>query len=525
MTTNLQAVDYHAIAPLFILAGTALVVLLADLGGSRLRSTSITTLSFLGVLGALVTTLTLSGGHHAGTFCTPAGTRRGLALPQSCSYVVDRYAVLVQAVILVGVLVVVLLGAMSVRQSRIPVAEYHFLLLSATTGMVAIAASRDLLMLFVALEVLALPTFALAGLRRGDRRSIEAAMKYFLVSALSTAVSLYGISLIYGLTGSLQLDRVAAGLLRPDVPRPAAAAAVVLTVIGFVFKVSAVPFHTWAPDTYQGAPLPVAAFLATSSKAAGFAGLLPVLLIGFAPFADVWGPVIGVIAVLTMLVGNVVALRQRQVVRLLAWSSIAQAGYLLVPLAVASSSAGRASDSHGFLAQAQAATLTYLAIYVLMSVGTFAAVGVVAQVRPRNELADYRGLVRTSPVLATVLAFQLVNLAGAPPGLAGLWAKVVVFKAAIDGHAGWLAVIMAVATVIGLAYYLRFAALLFAGIGEDGQGADGQGTDGQGTDAARAPVALTQAIAVALPAVAVVIVGVAPGLLLHLTQLATFSAP
>jgi NADH-quinone oxidoreductase subunit N len=241
-------------------------------------------------------------------------------------------------------------------------------------------------------------------------------------------------------------------------------AAVVLVVTGFAFKISAVPFHFWAPDTYQGSPVPVAAFLSTASKAAGFAGLLVLLLEAFRPYADVWGPVVAVLAAVTMTVGNVVALRQWHMVRLLAWSTVAQAGYMLVPLGVAATAGGRTADN---LDAAVAATLAYLAIYVAMNLGAFACVAAVVRRFPRGAIADFRGLARRSPWLAAAFALFLTALAGLPPGVAGLFAKVVVLRAAVDGHVTWLAVVAAVNTVIGLAYYLRVAALLFAGAAED----------------------------------------------------------
>jgi NADH-quinone oxidoreductase subunit N len=242
-----------------------------------------------------------------------------------------------------------------------------------------------------------------------------------------------------------------------------AAAAVVLVIVGFAFKVSAVPFHFWAPDTYQGAPVPIAAYLSTASKAAGFAGLVVLLLDGFRAYADVWGPVVAALAAVTMTVGNLVALRQWHIVRLLAWSTVAQAGYMLVPLGIAATSGGRGGAA---LHEAVQATLAYLAIYVAMNLGAFTCVAWIVRRAPRGAISDLRGLVRTAPAVAVAFALFLTALAGLPPGVAGLFAKVFVLRAAVHGHVTWLAVVAAVNTVIGLAYYLRVAALLFAGVGE-----------------------------------------------------------
>ncbi|MDQ6649873.1 MAG: NADH-quinone oxidoreductase subunit N [Actinomycetota bacterium] len=506
-----QSIDYHAVAPLLVVAGTALVVLVADLFLPPARRGLAVVLSLVGVAAALGATLSLLGGGSRGTFCTPPGRLSPLAgavaVGQSCSYVVDGFSLLFDVLFLVTAAVVLLLSMSYLRDARLPPGEYCFLLLSALVGMLGLAASRDLIMLVVALEVVSLPGFVLAGLRRGDARSSESALKFFLISVLATAVMLLGMSLLYGLAGSVQLDRVAVALQQPALRQPVTAAAVLLVVVGFGFKVSAVPFHFWTPDTYDGAPLPVAAFLSVASKAAGFAGLLSVLLVGLRPYADVWGPLLAVLAAATMTLGNLLALQQRSVVRLLAWSSIAQAGYILVPLAAAASVHGRRVA----LPRATAASLGYLAIYAAMNLGAFGCVVAVARRRPQNDLADYRGLAAESPLLAIAFAFFLLCLAGVPPGLAGLFAKVVVFRTTVDGAVVWLGVVMALNTVIALAYYLRLAAGLFAR-----------------ADVGRTPgpvvVPLPTRAAIALTVVVTVVLSVDPQLVLHAADLATFDS-
>lgn len=552
----MQSIDYHAVAPVLVLAATALVVLVADLFLPRERRWWAMPISMAGVLASLAVTLTLVGGEPRGTFCTPAARLPALAgggaVPRSCSYVLDGFALLFQVLFLVVAVIVLLLSLSSVAESRLPPGEYHFLLLSSFVGMLTIAASRDLLMLVVALEVVSLPAFVLAGFRRTDARSSEAALKFFLVSVLATAVTLFGMSLVYGLTGSVQLDRIAVALARPEARQPITSAAIVLVLVGFGFKISAAPFHFWAPDTYQGAPVPVAAFLAVASKAAGFAGLLSLVLVAFRPYADVWGPVLAVLAAVSMTLGNLVALRQRHVVRLLAWSSIAQAGYILVPLGVAATARGRTD----VLPDAVAATLAYLGIYAVMNLGAFACVVAVAHRLPRNELADYRGLARSSPLLATAFAFFLFCLAGLPPGLAGLFAKVVVFRATIDGGVAWLAVVMAVNTVIALYYYLRLAASLFAGRDKEPVSRATESVAPTAPRAATAPAAASApagasalaganataaasapaganapgvpaevGVAIAVCALAAVVIGFDPQLVLQVTPLSTFALP
>ncbi len=464
--SQLQRIDYAALSPLLVVAGAALTVLVADLFLPLARRPFAVWLALAGTVTALVVGLSV-GGTQRRTFCTPAATLpHGVHVGVSCSFVFDHFTLLLTVIFCSAAAVCLLLSVLPVTTDRLPAGEYAFLVLSSLVGMLALAGARDLITLVIALEVLTLPIYVLAGLRRADPRSAEAAVKFFLISVLSGAVTLFGVSLVYGLTGAVHLDRVAAALGQRDDLRhlPLTAAAVLLVLVGFAFKVSAVPFHWWAPDTYQGAPVPVAAFLSTASKAAGVAGILLVVLIGFRPYADVWGPVLAVLAVLSMTLGNLVALRQRHLVRLLAWSSVAQAGYILLPLGVAATAHGRSDHA---LRTAGAATLAYLALYVAMNVGAFACVAWVTRRTPRNALEDYRGLVRRSPLVAVALAFFLLCLAGLPPGLAGLFAKVVVFRAALIGGAGMLAVIMAINTVIGLYYYLRVAASLFVAPAED----------------------------------------------------------
>jgi len=495
-----QSIDYAAIAPPLVLAITALVVLVADLFLPDDRRLAAAYVSILGTAGALGVTAWLATGEPRRTFCFPSG---------GCSYVADDYTLFFQVLFLAALLIVLLLSFPLFGDGRIPPGEYHALLLTSVTGMLVLPAARDLVTLLIALEIVSLPAFVLVGLRRGDSRGSEAALKFFIFSVVSTAFTVYGMALVYGATGSIELGHIAERLAviraHPGAGAAMTGAGVVLVLVGFAFKISAVPFHFWAPDTYQGAPVPIAAFLSVASKAAGFAGLIVLLVQGFRPYADVWGPVIAVLAAVTMTVGNVVALRQWQLVRLLAWSTVAQAGYLLVPLGVASTHLGRSSD---VLNDGVKATLTYLGIYAAMNLGAFTCVALVARRHPRAAIEDVRGLVYTAPVTAVLLAFFLTALAGLPPGVAGLFAKVVVLRAAVDGHVTWLAVVAAVNTVIGLAYYLRVAALVFAPRAEP--------------ERMRARWADHRAGAVALAVTAVVTIGLSvyPQPLLHAAGLA-----
>ncbi len=449
--SGVQSIDYAAIAPPLVVALAGLGVLVADAFLPAARKAVAGGLAALGlaVAGALLVPLV---GDRRSTFCVDV-TGAG---PAACSFVVDDLTLVFQALVAAGALVCVLLSLDTVRDSRIPAGEYFFLLLASVSGAMILAASRDILTLVVALEVVSLPAFALVALRRYDSRSSEAALKLFLVSVVSTALMLFGLSLVYGVTGQVHLSRIAAALEDPSLPRPALALGVVLALAGFGFKVAAVPFHVWAPDTYEGAPVPVAAYLSVVSKAAGFVGLALLLTEGFAPYADVWAPAVAVIAAVTMTVGNLAALRQTRAVRLLAWSSVAQSGYMLVPLGAA---------SVGNVDAVLPATVAYVVAYAVMNLGAFSVVTMVGRVREANLLADYRGLGRSEPLSAFALAFALACLAGLPPGLLGLFAKIVVFRAPISQGVGWLAVVMAVNVVIGLYYYLSWAAALYSRAG------------------------------------------------------------
>lgn len=452
-----QTVDWLAVAPALVVAVTALVVLLADLWLPAQRAPAVLTgVGVAGVVLALVFVGLLWGDPRA-TFCVGAN-EVGFA---SCSYVVNQVTLAFQAIVLVGTLVVLLLAQadMSAAEARMPAGETGFLVLASATGALVLAAGRDLATIIVALEVVSLPAFALVGLRRRNRRDAEASLTFFVVSVVSVAVMIYGVSLIYGVTGALHLDQVALALNDPATRTSMAGAGVLLTLVGLAFKIGAVPFHFWVPDTYSGAPVVVAAYLAVVSKAAGLVGLVLVLSHGFPGYADLWGPVVGVVAVLTMTIGNVAALRQRTAIRLLAWSSIAHAGYLLVPLGVAS-----VGTTGGQLGMAMSATVAYLAIYAALNLAAFGVVAVVSRHSPASTLEEYRGLVHAEPVSAVVLGFALLALAGLPPGVAGLWAKVIIVDSAVSGGAGWLAIAVAVNTVIGLVYYLRWTVMLFSSV-------------------------------------------------------------
>jgi NADH-quinone oxidoreductase subunit N len=443
-----QSVDWAAIAPPTIAAVVALVVLVADLFVPEARKQLLGWGAIAGLAAAVVTLVPLRKGDRS-TFCLTTDAA-------ACSYTADHFTLVIQFLVLGGALLTALLSLHETKE-KLPPGEFWFLLLSSAAGAALLPASRDLATLVVALEVASLPAFALVGLKRGDRMSGEAALKFFLSSVTATAVMLLGVSFVYAATGTLHLTEIAQNL--DDVParlETLAKAGVALTLVGFAFKTAAVPFHFWVPDTYVGAPLPIAAYLSVVGKAVGFTGLILVTVIAFPTYADVWGPALAVLAALTMTVGNVGALRQAptrawSAVRLLAWSSVAQAGYLLVPIAAAAYSG---DDQIG-------ATVAYALMYAVVNLGAFAVAALVARTHPLNRISDYRGLYATRPGAALVLGFFLLCLAGLPPGIIGLFAKVTVFSAAVDAGLGWLAVVMGVNVVIALYYYLQWTAVLF----------------------------------------------------------------
>ncbi|MFJ8358690.1 NADH-quinone oxidoreductase subunit N [Streptomyces sp. NPDC093984] len=453
MSSLVQSVDWLAIAPPTIAAAVGLLVLVADLFLDERRKALLGWASIAGLAAAIVMLLPLLDGDRA-TFCLTGS-------PQVCSYTADRFTLVIQFLVLGGALLAALLSVTALKDARkdVPEGEFWFLLLSSAAGAALLPASRDLATLIVALEVASLPAFALVGIRHGDRKSSEAALKFFLSSVTATAVSLMGVSFVYASTGTLYLTQVADRIQHVNGQlHTLTQTGVVLTLVGFAFKTAAVPFHFWVPDTYVGAPLPVAAYLSVVGKAVGFSGLILVTVVALPSYSDAWGPALAALAALTMTVGNVGALRQQapraySAVRLLAWSSVGQAGYLLVPIAAAAYS----KDAQ----KAIGSTVAYALMYAAVNLGAFAVAALVGRTRALNRITDYRGLHASNPLAALLLAFFLLCLAGLPPGIIGLFAKVTVFSAAVDAGLGWLAVVMAVNVVIALFYYLQWTALLF----------------------------------------------------------------
>jgi NADH-quinone oxidoreductase subunit N len=437
MPAGTTTVDFFALAPELAVLTGALLVLLVELflpAGHKQRVNGIGVISVLVALG-LVIALAVDGRDRASF---------------GNMFVVDNYALLFKAFFLSVAVFVLFLSYRYFAEIRTYQGEYYFLLLSAFLGMLLMASARDLVMIFIALELVSVPGFVMSGLRKFDLRSNEGAMKFFLIGVLSVAVLLYGLSIVYGFTGTTDLQGVAAAL-REAGDVPLLNASILFVIVGFGFKISAVPFHFWAPDTYEGAPVPVTAFLAVASKAAGFAGLLQVCFVAFEPVAHVWAVPLGVIAVVTMTVGNLTALQQTNIVRLLAYSSIGHAGYMLVPFAVVRSGQTDLNRT------AFAAVLLYLLAYGIMNTGAFAAVVAVTRGDPTRLIDDYAGLGRRAPGMAMALTLALLSLGGIPL-LVGFWAKFFVFRAAVvagTGFAIFLAAAVVINSVIAMFYYLK----------------------------------------------------------------------
>ncbi|WP_370616281.1 NADH-quinone oxidoreductase subunit N [Mumia sp. Pv 4-285] len=355
-------------------------------------------------------------------------------------------------VILLSALAVVLLTQALEDDPQMPAGESTFLVLSATAGALTLAAASDFVTLLVALELLSLPSIALVAMRRDRAVAVSSAWTFFIASATATAITLMGLSLLYGITGTLTYEGVLVGLQDGRAPERATSAVVVLVLVGLVFKVGAVPFHLWIPDAYRGASVPVAAFLSVVSKGGALAALLVVLAYPFLPLQPRWDVFIAVVAALSMTIGNIGALAQRDIVGMLAWSSIAQGGFVLAPLVAVS----LASDD------VLSAPLRYLAVYAVANLTVFAVAAVGVRRLGGTSYAHYRGVARRDPLIGVALVMGLLALAGFPPAVIGLVAKYVVLQPVVLGGHGWLAVVMAFNVALGLVYYLRLVVVAFA---------------------------------------------------------------
>lgn len=335
-------------------------------------------------------------------------------------------------------------------------AEAYLLLLAALIGMDLMAASNDLVMLFLAVEVTSIPLYVLSGFMLDDDFSVEAGFKYLLFGAMATAVLLYGLSLVYGFTGATGFEQVA-GVFQSF--NALAMGVILLILVGLAFKIAAVPFHFWSPDVYQGAPTPVSGFLSTASKAAGFAALIRLFIVVFPQISVNWSWVLAIVAVLTMTIGNLIALAQKNVKRMLAYSSIAHAGYALIGV-VAYQQMTKTGGAGTVSAFGTTSVIYYLIAYLLTNLAAFGAVIAYGRHAGSDEYEAYSGLSRRSPGLALVFLVAMLSLAGMPP-FGGFIGKVLVFMAGIDSGWIWLVIVGIINSVIGLYYYLNLLKYIY----------------------------------------------------------------
>ncbi|MCC7417625.1 MAG: NADH-quinone oxidoreductase subunit N [Acidobacteria bacterium] len=451
MPAGLAISDFYYILPELVITGGALLLLVADVllpvaraaaaagaGADGLterhrRRTQILSWITLGVIGATV----LSLAPFADTHVEVAG---GLIA-------VDRFALFFKVVFLAAAALTVLMSTRYLEIEGASPGEYYFLVLCATLGMMVMAGGIDLVTIFIGLETMAVSFYILAGFIKPSQRSNEAAVTYFLLGAFSLGILLYGMSLMYGLSGTTSLRTMAVAFAgQPRDPR--LVLAVILVVAGIGFKIGAVPFHMWAPDVYEGAPTPITAYLSVGSKAASFAMLLRIFLEGLPATSADWRLLFEVLSIVTMTVGNVAALTQTNLKRMLAYSSIAHAGYVLMGVV--------AGTPRGV-----SAMLIYLLIYAFMQLGAFA---VIVMMRRRDvvgdELKDYSGLSARNPLAAFAMLLFMLSLGGIPP-TAGFMGKFWLFGAAIDAGYVWLAVIGVLNSAISLYYYVRVVVFMY----------------------------------------------------------------
>jgi NADH-quinone oxidoreductase subunit N len=403
---------------------------------------------------------------------------------------IDRFALYFFYLFLASTAVSILMSMRYMKTEHENHGEYYSLMLLSVVGMMCLAAGMDIVLIFIGLELMAISTYVLVGFLRRDRRSNEAALKYFLLGAFSSGIFAYGLSLLYGLTGSTNLtgiNRALGHILTRNPHDPVAIVALLTTITGLLFKIAAIPFHQWAPDAYEGAPTCITGFMSVAVKAAAWAMLLRVLLWGLYPLRPVWAPMLVFVSIATMTGANFAALTQTNTKRLLAYSSIAHVGYMLLGLIAGTAYELNVDGLRGIL--------VYLLVYTFMNLGAF---GVITSLRHRNvigdELDDLNGLYARAPVEAVLMLLFLLSLAGIPP-LAGFWGKYFIFFSLIEtGHYA-LASLGVLYSVFGLYYYLKMANAMFMG---------------QPEEEGRLPVSWSMRTGLALTALATVVIGVMP---------------
>ena len=428
---DLPHLDVTTLAPMAIVALTGLVALIIEMVAPRRNNNAIVIASVAGLALALAA---LAFGYGPDEVVSASGT-----------LVRDSLGSALQSIMVLGTGLVVLFSEPYLRERRIPFAEFYPLVLWSTVGGMLMVGTRNLLLVFLGLEILSIAIYVMAGMNRGEARSGESALKYFLLGAFASSFLLYGVALFYGATGSLNLDAIpghAEGLTRILL-----LVGLAMMLVGLSFKSSFAPFHQWTPDVYQGAPTNVTAFMATVSKVAAL-GALTRVLEAYGPYFAVWAPLVGGLAVLTMIVGNVAALAQRDVKRILGYSSVAQAGYVLVAI-VAHAKAPNQIGTQGIV--------FFLLSYVLTTIGAFAVVGLNARAGTEpTTLESLHGLSRRAPLAAVALVVFALSLIGLPP-FGGFFGKFYVLADALRAGVPSLAIVLALTSALSVIYYLRLA--------------------------------------------------------------------
>jgi NADH-quinone oxidoreductase subunit N len=469
--------------PEIILAATAVLVILVDL---FIKQKCVTRyLSLAGLIVAGVFAVMMWGDNNSSLF--------------SNMLAADNFAVFFKLLFL-GIAVLVILGSTDYEEKFANFrSEYYALILLSTLGMMLMASAADLISIFISLELASISLYALVSLLK-DKKSTEAALKYLLLGSIASAVLLYGMALVFGSTGQTQLTAIAQSMHAAGLNQPGLWLGIVMIVAGFGFKIAAVPFQMWVPDVYEGAPTTITAYLSVASKAAGFAVILRVFFSAFgSPFSmsHDWGIIFAVLAVISMIVGNVAAIPQTNIKRMLGYSSIAQAGYLMVGLATF----GVAMSS---TLKAESGVLFFLVSYALTNLGAFIAIIMISHKVNSDNIADFAGMGKRSPLLALALTFCLVSLIGIPPA-AGFMAKFYIFSLAAEHGLLWLVIIAAINSVISAYYYLRVVKVMWFN---------------EAASPEKVPSSIAPKVALVICCLGVLLLGIIPGLVMKLSELA-----
>src|ERR1022692_606001 len=412
------------------------------------------------------------------------------------SLLVDRFAIYFWYLFLAGAAISILMSVHYLEVEHEHHGEYYALLLLSVVGMMCMAAGIDVVLIYIGLELMAISSYVLVGFLRRDRRSNEAALKYLLLGAFSSGIFAYGLSLFYGLSGGTNLAIIGRAVSAQSPHNPVVVIALLTTMTGLLFKIAAIPFHQWAPDAYEGAPTSITGFMSVAVKAAGWAMLLRILVIGLMPMRPIWVPLLVFVSIATMTGANFAALTQTNTKRLLAYSSIAHVGYMLLGLIAGTATQLSPDGIKGIL--------IYLLVYTFMNLGAFA---VITSLRHRNvvgdELDDLNGLYSRAPVEAVLMLIFMLSLAGIPP-LAGFWGKYFIFLSLIESGHYVLASLGVLYSVFGLYYYLKIANAMFMGQVEKGE--------------EKLPISLTMRAALALTALATLYIGILPNRFIELVN-------